>query len=89
MSVKSSISLSEEQDAFARKLVESGHYSSVSAVLQHGIEMLRAKVEDEALDREALRTLLLERMKGPFISGEEMDKRIEAMIARKRRDLGL
>lgn len=30
MSVKSSISLTEQQDAFARSLVESGSYSSMS-----------------------------------------------------------
>ncbi|GCA52348.1 hypothetical protein KGO5_04813 [Sinorhizobium sp. KGO-5] len=33
MSVKSSISLTDQQDAFARSLVESGRYSSMSSVL--------------------------------------------------------
>lgn len=38
MSVKSSISLTDQQDAFARSLVESGRYSSMSSVLQQGLD---------------------------------------------------
>lgn len=45
MSVKSSISLTDQQDAFARSLVESGRYSSMSSVLQQGLELLRQKTE--------------------------------------------
>ena len=47
MSVKSSISLSDQQDAFARSLVEHGRFSSVSAVIQSGLELLRQKTEAE------------------------------------------
>ena len=36
MTVKSSISLTDEQHSFARELVDAGRYSSVSAVLQQG-----------------------------------------------------
>jgi antitoxin ParD1/3/4 len=89
MSVKSSISLTKEQDAFARKLVESGHYPSVSAVLQHGIEMLRAKAEGEALEREALLELLISRKNGKFITPAEMDERIAAAANKLRREFGV
>jgi len=87
MSVKSSISLTEQQDAFVRAQVESGRYPSASSVLQQGLELLRQKTEAEALETDALRELLRRRMAGPFISAEEMDARVETMLKRKRRDL--
>ncbi|MCY3846434.1 MAG: type II toxin-antitoxin system ParD family antitoxin, partial [Acidobacteria bacterium] len=39
MTIKSSVSLSDEQHAFARALVETGRYASVSAVLQQGLDL--------------------------------------------------
>jgi antitoxin ParD1/3/4 len=84
MSVKSSISLTEQQDAFARALVESGRYSSMSSVLQQGLELLRQKTEAEAIETEALRELVQQRLRGPMISATEMESRIETMIGRKR-----
>ncbi|UYN98811.1 MAG: type II toxin-antitoxin system ParD family antitoxin [Devosia sp.] len=87
MSVKSSISLTDQQDAFVRAQVQSGRYASASAVLQQGLEMLRLKTEAESAEIEALRELLSRRMSGPFVSSEEMDARVQAMIERKRRAL--
>ncbi|NLS16627.1 type II toxin-antitoxin system ParD family antitoxin [Rhizobium sp. P40RR-XXII] len=87
MSVKSSISLTDQQDAFARSLVETGRYSSLSSVLQQGLELLRQKTETEAAVTEALRTLIQRRVDGPKISGTDMEERIESMIERKRRAL--
>ena len=34
MTVKTSVSLTDQQNAFARRMVEEGRYSSVSAVIQ-------------------------------------------------------
>jgi antitoxin ParD1/3/4 len=85
MSVKSSISLTDQQDAFARSLVESGRYSSMSSVLQQGLELLRQKTEAEAVETAALRELVQRRLKGPMISATEMESRVAAMIERKRR----
>ncbi|MCG5486301.1 MAG: type II toxin-antitoxin system ParD family antitoxin [Sinorhizobium meliloti] len=85
MSVKSSISLTDQQDAFARSLVESGRYSSMSSVLQQGLELLRQKTETEAVETAALRELVQRRLKGPMVSTTEMESRVEAMIERKRR----
>jgi antitoxin ParD1/3/4 len=85
MSVKSSISLTDQQDAFARSLVESGRYSSMSSVLQQGLELLRQKTETETVETAALRELVQRRVKGPMISTTEMESRLEAMIERKRR----
>ncbi len=86
MTVKSSISLTDDQDAFIRSLVTSGRYPSASAVLQQGVDLLRRRMEADEADVEALRAVLRERLAGPFISAEEMGNRVEAMIARKRRD---
>jgi len=87
MSVKSSISLTDQQSAYVRSLVESGRYASVSSVLQQGLELLRQKTESEMAETEALKQLLERRIAGPVLSASEMDARIEAMIDRKRHAL--
>lgn len=89
MSIKSSISLTEQQDAFARSLVESGRYSSMSSVLQQGLELLRQKTEVEAAETAALRELVEQRLKAPSVSAGEMEARVAAMIERKRLALGV
>ncbi|MES1158942.1 MAG: type II toxin-antitoxin system ParD family antitoxin [Terricaulis silvestris] len=81
MTVKTSISLTDSQEAFARELVERGKYPSLSAVLQRGLEMLRTETELEEAELEGLRTLIQERMKGPFISLEEHRRQTKEMIA--------
>ncbi|MDT8853472.1 type II toxin-antitoxin system ParD family antitoxin [Paracoccaceae bacterium Fryx2] len=85
MSVKASISLTESQEAFARELVAQGRYSSLSAVLQQGLELLR----EESQTTSALRELLERRRVGPFISLDEARQSARDMIARKRGERGL
>jgi len=89
MTVKSSISLTDEQHAFARDLVAAGRYPSVSAVVAQGLELLKARTEAELTELEALKLLLEERRGGPFVSTDEMKNRLAAMTKRKRRDVGL
>lgn len=89
MTVKSSISLTDEQNAFARALVDRGRFASVSAVIQQALELLRYKTEKDDLEVEALRELLKRRSQGKFISADEMRDRIDAMIESERRDRGL
>ena len=67
MTVKSSISLTDEQYAFARALVDAGRYSSLSAVLQQGVDLLRHRMDADELETEALRELLSRRRKGRFV----------------------
>ena len=81
MTVKTSISLTDAQEAYARKLVQEGRYSSLSAVLQQGLEMLRLETEAKEAEIAALRALLEERAKGEFISMEEGRRQTERMIA--------
>lgn len=85
MSVKASISLTESQEAFARELVAQGRYSSLSAVLQRGLELLR----EESQTTDALRELLERRRNGTFISLDKSRESTRDMIARKRGERGL
>ena len=64
---------SDDQDAFARSLVESGLFPSMSAVLQQGLDLLWLQYADAQADRAALRALRTERAGGPFVtSGERL-----------------
>ncbi|MEE3044247.1 MAG: type II toxin-antitoxin system ParD family antitoxin [Pseudomonadota bacterium] len=84
MTVKSSISLTDSQDAFARELVKQGKYPSVSAVLQQGLELLRSKSDAENLELEALRQLLSARRNATFVSDADMADRIASLADKKR-----
>lgn len=86
MTAKTSISLTDAQEAYARELVVQGRYPSLSAVLQHGLELLRTQREAEEAETAALRALIEKRDSGPFIGMKESRKRLERMItARKAR----
>ena len=89
MSVKASVSLSKQQDDFARDLVAKGAYASVSAVVQRGLELLRFETEREAAELDALRAFFKSRNGGEFISAAEGRTRTEAMLKRKRSEHGL
>lgn len=84
MTVKSSISLTDSQNAYARELVEQGKYPSVSAVLQQGLELLRQKSEAESLETEALRQIITARREGEFIASTAMKDRLSAIATKKR-----
>ena len=89
VTVKSSISLTDEQHAFARALVEAGRYPSLSAVLQQGVDLLRRRMDTEEFETAALRELLSRRREGAFVGTQDMDARLAAMVAAKRRAHGL
>ena len=86
MSVKSSISLTDTQAAFARTLVDDGQYSSVSAVIQQGLDLLRQQTEEREAEIGALKAILTERAGGAFVSADTMRARVDAMLAAKRAD---
>ena len=89
VTVKSSISLTDEQHAFARALVKAGRYPSLSAVLQQGVDLLRQEVDAEERETATLRELLSRRRKGAFVNAGAMDARLAGMAANKRRAHGL
>lgn len=82
MTIKSSISLRDDQHAFAKALVEGGRFPSVSAVVQQGLDLLRQHNADAQADRAALRALLAERAAGSFLTGED----VRARLATRRSD---
>jgi antitoxin ParD1/3/4 len=89
MTVKPSISLTDEQHAFAEGLVKAGRYASLSAVLQQGLDVLRQRIDAEEAETEALRALLARRRAGESVSAADMERRLAAMIAEERAALGL
>jgi len=89
MTVKTSISLTDDQEAYARRLVESGQYPSLSAVPQRGLDMLRRDNERHDAELDALRTLIDRRREGPFTDLETLKTQTLAMLERKRRERGL
>ncbi len=87
--VSVSVSLSSEQEEFARKLVEDGHFPDLSAAVERGLDLVREETEMREEDQEALRKLVERRRKGRFLSAAESHERIEAMISAKKAQYGL
>jgi antitoxin ParD1/3/4 len=85
MTAKTSISLTDEQEAYARALVESGQYPSLSAVLQRGLEMLRRETEMRDAELQALQLLIDQRRAGEFVDLDEGEAQTRAMLERKRK----
>ena len=78
--IKSSVSLREDQHAFAKALVDAGRFSSVSAVLQQGLELLQQQDADAQADRAALQVLLQQRANGAFISADQLRARLASQL---------
>ena len=78
MVIKSSVSLREDQHAFAKTLVGAGRFPSVSAVLQQGLDLLQQQEADAQADRAALKVLLKQRANGAFISADQLRARLAA-----------
>ncbi|PSL17585.1 ribbon-helix-helix domain-containing protein [Shimia abyssi] len=89
MTVKSSISLTDSQAAFARGLVENGRAASLSAVVQQGLELLREKRNAEAAETEALRAVLEARARGPFVGEEDFRRHTDQMLTEASRKYAL
>lgn len=67
MMIKLTISLTDEQHAFAKALVDNGRYPTLNAVLQQGVDLLRLHrlhTDAEAAEGAALRELLSRRRNG-------------------------
>jgi antitoxin ParD1/3/4 len=85
MTVKTSISLTDDQEAFARSLVEAGQYPSLSAVLQRGLEMLRRDSEKHDAEVAALRLLIEQRRAGSFVDLDDGETETRSMLERKKK----
>ena len=80
MVIKSSVSLREDQHAFAKALVEAGRFPSVSAVLQQGLDLLLQQDADTQADRAALQALLQQRANGAFISADQLRAKLASQV---------
>ena len=89
MSVKASVSISDQQDSIARKLVEDGRFASLSAVVQRGLELVREESELKDAELAVLRALLADRRAGEFLTIKESQSRIEEMLSAKKAAYGL
>ena len=89
MSVKASVSISDQQESFARKLVEDGRFASLSAVVQRGLELVREETELKDAELAVLRALLADRRAGEFLTIKESHSRIEEMLSAKKAAYGL
>ncbi len=89
MTVKASISLTDSQEAYARRLVAEGRFSSLSAVLQRGLDLLREDTEAREAETAALRALLEERRAGAFVPPAQGRARTARMLAAKKAAHGL
>ena len=78
--VKSSVSLREDQHAFAKALVKAGRFPSVSAVLQQGLDLLQQQDADAQADRAALQVLLQQRANGAFISADQLRAKLASQV---------
>lgn len=78
--IKSSVSLREDQHAFAKALVKAGRFPSVSAVLQQGLDLLQQQDADAQADRAALQVLLQQRANGSFISADQLRSKLASQV---------
>lgn len=89
MVVKASVSISEQQDEYARRLVEDGRYSSLSAVVQRGLELVREETEMKDAELSAMKALIAEREDGTFLSRKASRQHLEEIIAETKKSYGL
>jgi len=89
MSVKASVSISNEPGLYARGLVKEGRFASVSAVVQQGLNLLQRQDEVEAVEFQALKVLLADRASGSAKSADAFKGDVESMLMEKRRQVGL
>lgn len=89
MTVKLSISLTNEQAEYARQQVEKGLFPSTSAVIQNVLETKRREDEEYEAEKSAFFEMLLARRNGTFVSTEEFSVMVDDMLAEESRRLGL
>jgi len=84
MTGKMSISLTDDEHAYALSLVNSGQYPSMSAVFQRGLEMLRRECEMRDGEVQDLRLLIDQRRAGTFVDLDAGEAETGAMLRHKR-----
>jgi antitoxin ParD1/3/4 len=78
MTVKPTISLTDQSHAFVKSLVENGRFASVSAAIQYGILLLEREEAEHQARLDAIAADLDRRAGGQSLSMSEMTARLEA-----------
>ena len=76
MTVKPTISLTDQAHEFAKSLVESGKFASLSAVMQHGLQLVEREEAEHQARLDAIRADLGRRAETASISTEDMDRQL-------------
>ncbi len=83
MTMKPTISLTDQAHEFARSLVDQGKFASLSAVVQHGLQLIQREEAEHQARLEAIRTDLDRRAETPSMSTGEMDKKLNTWRAER------
>lgn len=73
MTVRPTVSLTDQVHDFARSLVDCGRFASLSAVVQYGLTLVQREEEERQAHLAAIRADLDRRAAGPGVTTEEMD----------------
>ena len=87
MTAKPTISLTDQAHEFARSLVDKGKFASLSAVVQHGLQLIQREEAEHQARLAAIRADLDRRAGTKSISTKEMDEELAAW-RRGREDIG-
>lgn len=83
MTAKPTISLTDQAHEFARSLVDKGKFASLSAVVQHGLQLIQREETEHQARLDAIRTDLDRRAETPSMSTEEMDGKLAAWRSKR------
>ena len=78
MTVKPTVSLTDQAHEFARGLVASGRFASLSAVVQHGLRLVEREQEEHRARLDAIRADLERRAAQAPMSLEQLDEQLAA-----------
>ena len=78
MTVKPTVSLTDKGHEFAKSLVESGKFASLSSVVQHGLRLVEREEEEHRARLDTIRADLDRRAAQTSIGTDDMDTRIAA-----------
>lgn len=76
MTAKRTVSLTDQGYEYAKSLVDSGRFSSLSAVLQHGLRLVERDEAEHQARLAAIRGDLERRAGQPPLSTEAIDERL-------------
>ena len=76
MTVKPTVSLTDQAYKFAKSLVARGKFASLSAVVQHGVQLVEREEETHQARLDAIRADLTQRAAQSSISADDMETRL-------------